>query len=81
MILFYSVQSNMKTDHPSSSDQIINFVLQCLHPGPELKLACLLFGSNHYIYSVIFIYIDIFYTLFYSYSQLFYSQGPHHNEI
>lgn len=71
----------MKTDHPSSSDQVINFVLQRLHPGPELKLACLLFGSNHYVYSVICIYISIIYTVFYLYNQLFYSQGPHHNEI
>lgn len=68
----------MQTDHTSSSDQVINFVLQCLHPGAELRLACLLFRYNHSVYSVVFIYICIIYTLFYLY--LFYSQGPRHNE-
>lgn len=77
-MFFYLVKSNVKTAHPSSSDWIVNFVVQCLHPGTELKLTCLLFGSNHYVYSVIFIYVFIIYTLFYSYSQLFHSQGPHH---
>lgn len=47
----------------------------------RIKVSLPLFICNHYVYSLIFIYICITYTLFCLYNQLFYSQGPHCNEL